>query len=99
MYLISGVGTSHDKEKECRITERILEMCKIFKVISNIESNMIACCVAKKNASHCVYIDRRDFHTCMAPWSLTPFLHYGCLPGRVDHTANLIKYTPAIHEI
>ena len=69
-----------------------------------ISSHTTVCSVAKKaGASHFEYIDRKKkkwhFHTCIVPWPLfqsTPFLHYSCLPGGVDHTANWIKFTTAI---
>ena len=39
---------------------------------------------------------------CIAPWPLlqsTPYLHYSCPPGRVSHSANLIKFATAICKI
>ena len=39
---------------------------------------------------------------CIALWPLlqsTLFLHYSCFPGRVGHTANLIKFATTICEI
>ena len=65
-------------------------------------------CHAAKNSGmpHHGYNDRKKennifMHAHVAPWSLlhsTPFLHYSCVPGRVGHTANLIKSEPAIFE-
>ena len=66
----------------------------------------IVCCAAKKASDYTVSIltgrKKTAFHACIAPWPLlqsTPFLHYSCRPGRVCHTANLIKFTTAICKI
>ena len=68
--------------------------------------HMIVCRVAKKSNDHTVSIltgrKKTAFscvHSSMAFSPNTLFLHYSCPPGRVRHTANLIKFATAICEI
>ena len=65
----------------------------------------MSCDQESQRTTLCVYLQeerKQLFHVCIAPWPLlqsTPFLHYSCPPGRIGHTANLIKFTIAICEI
>ena len=75
---------------DCSYISRHRVVCRAAKKASDHTMSILT--GRKKTAFSCV-------HSSMAPSQSTPFLHYSCVPGRVHHTANLIKFATAICKI